>query len=78
VREQARLLDLITDAILVRDVADRITFWNQGASRLYGFTREEAEGRVSHDLLGTEFPQPLQEIEDEFAGDGDGLVSSDS
>jgi PAS domain S-box-containing protein len=69
-REQARLLDLTTDAILVRDVADRITFWNQGASLLYGFTREEAEGRVSHDLLRTEFPEPLQEIKDQFARDG--------
>ncbi len=33
---------------------------------------------MSHDLLGTEFLQPLQEIEDELASDGDGLVSSDT
>ena len=69
-RERARLLDLTRDAILVRDAADRITFWNQGASEMYGFTREEAEGRVSHDLLRTEFPEPLQKIKEQFAGEG--------
>ena len=54
----------------MRDAADRITFWNQGASEMYGFTREEAEGRVSHDLLRTEFPEPLQKIKEQFAGEG--------
>lgn len=69
-REQARLLDLTTDAILVRDAADRLTFWNRGASEMYGFAREEAEGRVSHDLLRTEFPVPLRMIKEQFARDG--------
>ena len=69
-REQARLLDLTTDAILVRDAADRIKFWNRGASEMYGFRREEAEGRVSHDLLRTEFPEPLHVIKETFARDG--------
>ena len=69
-RERARLLDLTTDAILVRNAADRITFWNQGASEMYGFTREEAEGRVSHDLLRTEFPEPLPLIKEQLAADG--------
>ena len=69
-RERARLLDLTTDAVLVRDTGDRITFWNQGATAMYGFTRDEAEGRVSHDLLHTEFPEPLRKIKEQFAGDG--------
>jgi PAS domain S-box-containing protein len=69
-RERARLLDLTTDAVLVRDTGDRITFWNQGASAMCGFTREEAEGQVSHDLLHTEFPEPLRKIKEQFAGDG--------
>jgi len=56
--EQGRLLNLSTDAILVRDSADRITYWNTGAAELYGYTREEALGRISHELLHTVFPEP--------------------
>jgi PAS domain S-box-containing protein len=69
-REHGRLLDLTTDAILVRNTADRIIFWNRGASEMYGFASEEAEGRVSHDLLRTEFPEPLQTIKEKFTRDG--------
>ena len=64
--EQGRLLDLSTDAILVRDEADRIKYWNKGATELYGYTREEAQGHVSHELLHTEFPEPLERITERF------------
>jgi PAS domain S-box-containing protein len=60
--EQARLLDLSTDAIIVRDVKDRVTYWNKGAARIYGYAREEALGKVTHDLLKTEHPEPLPKI----------------
>jgi PAS domain S-box-containing protein len=60
--ERARLLDLSNDAIFVRDEADRVTYWNRSASDLYGYTREEAVGRVSHELLRTEFPEALDSI----------------
>jgi PAS domain S-box-containing protein len=60
--ERALLLDLSNDAILVRDASDRITYWNQGASELYRYSREEAVGRVTHELLRTEFPEPLEHI----------------
>ncbi len=56
--EQARLLDLSNDAIIVRDGADRVKYWNRGAFQLYGYSREEAEGLVAHELLQTEFPEP--------------------
>ena len=68
--EKARLLDLSNDAILVRDASDRITFWNHGATDLYGFRRDEAVGRVSHDLLRTEFPEPLASIHGKLFRDG--------
>src|SRR5207249_6872018 len=48
--EQARLLDLSTDAIIVRDKNDRITYWNKGATKIYGYTRQEALGTVSQHL----------------------------
>jgi PAS domain S-box-containing protein len=53
---------LSNDAIFVRDRSDRITYWNKGASELYGYSREEALGRVTHELLHTEFPEPLERI----------------
>ena len=67
--ERARLLDLSNDAILVRDAADRVTYWNQSASELYGYSREDAVGRVSHELLRTEFPEPLERITEQLRQD---------
>jgi PAS domain S-box-containing protein len=61
-REQASLLDLTHDAIFVRGIDDIITYWNRGAEQLYGWTRAEALGQITHDLLHTRFPQPLDEI----------------
>lgn len=68
--EQARLLDLSNDAILVRDSGDRITYWNKGASEIYGYSKEEAIGRISHELLETIFPTPLDRILDELKLEG--------
>ena len=60
--EQTRLLDLSNDAILVRDGQDRITYWNDGACELYGYSREEALGKVTHTLLRTVHSQSLTDI----------------
>jgi len=60
-KEQADLLDLSHDSILVRDMDDTITLWNKGAERNYGWSRDEAVGKSSHILLGTEFPVSLEE-----------------
>src|SRR5882757_8628699 len=62
VRERARLLDLTHDTVFVRDMNDVITYWNLGAEELYGWRRDEAIGRVSHELMKTAFPIPLAEI----------------
>jgi PAS domain S-box-containing protein len=69
-KEKARLLDLSNDAILVRDTSDRITFWNKGATDMYGFGREEAIGHVSHELLCTEFSEPLESINEKLLRGG--------
>jgi two-component system, LuxR family, sensor kinase FixL len=60
--ERARLLDLTHDAILVRNADDVITFWNRGAEELYGWSRSEAIGKVTHHLLKTVFPEPFDAI----------------
>jgi two-component system, sensor histidine kinase and response regulator len=62
-RERADLLELTQDAIIVRDVAGKITYWNRGAEELYGFSRDQAVGRISFELLHTVFPRPLEEIQ---------------
>jgi PAS domain S-box-containing protein len=67
--ERGLLLDLSHDAIMVRDCADRVTYWNIGASELYGYSREEAMGRVTHELLQTEFPEPLPRITEKLHDD---------
>jgi two-component system, cell cycle sensor histidine kinase and response regulator CckA len=61
IRQQAALLDAATDAIIVRDADNRITYWNQGSERLFGWSRAEAQGRVLHELLHTS-PTELQAI----------------
>jgi len=69
-REQAGLLDLSHDSVFVRDMQDEITYWNRGAETLYGWSRDEAVGRVSHQLTQTIFPAPLDQINEELLRTG--------
>lgn len=70
-RKQAQLLDLVNDAIILRNLkGDTILYWNQGAERLYGWSAGEAAGSVIHDLLRTVFPRPLKDILAEFVREG--------
>ncbi len=57
------LLDLAPDAIFARDVDRRISYWNRGAQTTYGWSPVEALGATASDLLHTEYPIPLVEIE---------------
>ena len=44
-RQQARLIDQATDAIMVWELDTCVTFWNPAAERLYGFAAEEVLGQ---------------------------------
>ena len=61
--ERAGLLDLAQDAIIVRDMDNRILFWNCAAEVLYGWPSEEALGRNLGDLLKTEFSEPPDNLD---------------
>ncbi|MGA9507164.1 MAG: PAS domain S-box protein [Candidatus Sulfotelmatobacter sp.] len=63
-REQAKVLDLAQ--VMVRDLRGRIVLWSKGTEKLYGYSPEEAVGRVSHELLQTQFPEPLELIENKL------------
>jgi PAS domain S-box-containing protein len=62
-KEQAALLDIASDAILVRDLAGTIVYWSAGAQQMFGWPRDVALGAHSHRLLRTEFRQPVVDIE---------------
>ncbi len=51
IRAQAALLDVTTDAIMVRGSEQQILFWNRGAERLYGWTADEVMGKETDQLL---------------------------
>ncbi|MGA2094934.1 MAG: PAS domain S-box protein [Candidatus Acidiferrum sp.] len=69
-REIAELLDLTHDAIFVRNLENEIVHWNEAAEKLYGWKVEEVRGRKTHDVLGTVFPKPREEIEATLFKDG--------
>ena len=77
IREQAQLLDMAHDAIFSVNRQGVIEFWSEGAERMYGWTRQEACGRLSDDLLRTELPDPAAEIRRlvEVEGHWEGLLT---
>ena len=70
VSSQAHLLDMTNDTILMRDEQDRIIYWNRGAELLYGWSREQALGKISHELFKTKFPVSLEQIRATLKRDG--------
>src|SRR5262249_11577300 len=69
-KRRAALLDLSHDSIFVRNREGRISYWNDGATRCYGWSKEEAIGSVSNVLLQTQFQVPQEEILDIVARTG--------
>jgi PAS domain S-box-containing protein len=69
-REQSRLLDLANDAIFIRSLDGTVSYWNEGAERLYGWSKQEALARPLQAFLETEFPLPFEEIREALFRDG--------
>ena len=69
-RERADLLELATEAIIVRDMHGVLLFWNSGAEALYGWKREEVLGKSIHQVLKTRFPKGFSDVENALAQTG--------
>ena len=68
---QAQLLDLAHDAVIVREPAEsRLRFWNREAQAIYGYSPEEALGKVTHELLATVFPESREAVDEGLAREG--------
>jgi len=70
VQAQAALLDIAQDAMIVSDLEGRLTFWNAGAERLYGWPAHEVLGRQMFDLAGAETVLSLRELRTRVLADG--------
>jgi PAS domain S-box-containing protein len=68
--KQAELINLSPDAIIVRKLDGTITFWSEGAEKLYGFTKDEAIGQDINKLLNSELPQSPDEIQNRLEKEG--------
>jgi PAS domain S-box-containing protein len=84
---RARLLDQSMEPVFMWRLGGPIAYWNRAAEELYGYTRSEALGRKSHDLLRTRHPLAVEKFESiledqgywagelvHFAKDGRGIV----
>lgn len=68
-RDQASLINLASDAIMVRALDGTVRMWNLGAERLYGWTAEEAIGRRTMDIILLE-PDRYRAAEEELMRTG--------
>jgi two-component system, NtrC family, sensor kinase len=69
-RQRADLLDLASEAIMVRDLDGILQFWNSGAEEFYGWRREEVLGSNVHEILRTKLLGLGEEIEFAIADQG--------
>lgn len=70
IRLQAELINQAHDAILLRDPISRVLSWNRGAEQLYGWTAQEALGRISSTLLKTRFPLSFAALDAQLKEEG--------
>jgi PAS domain S-box-containing protein len=62
VAEQAALLDLARQAVVVRDVHDHMLYWSHGAELMYGWLSSQVLGRTKAEVLKSEFFEPVEQI----------------
>ncbi len=70
INSRALVAALQHSSVLVRRWDGVIEHWTEGCERLYGFTAAEAVGQTVQQLLYTEYPRPIDEIQQELLGNG--------
>ena len=55
---------------IVRTLDGEILLWGRGLQAIFGWPAKDTVGRIAHDLLATEFPVPLPEIQTELMDTG--------
>ncbi len=68
--QQTSLLDLSYDAIFAWELNGVIRYWNSAATKLYGWTREEALGQSSQALLQTIHPEGWAQVQAALLSEG--------
>ena len=63
---QAAFRALERTQAMVRGLDGTVIHWSAGMQRLYGYTADEAVGRRSHELLGTESSHPEEDVANEL------------
>lgn len=61
-RRRAEVLDVIFDAVIVKDWSERILDWNRGAERHYGWSRDEVLGKTCTEVLRTQYPISVEQV----------------
>jgi PAS domain S-box-containing protein len=69
-QSQSELIELAYVAMIVRDMESRILFWNERAVEVYGWSKADALGQVTHALLQTVFPESLAAVNSELERTG--------
>jgi PAS domain S-box-containing protein len=62
IEQQSQMLDQVSDAVRIIDLDGTITYWNQGATRLFGWTAAEAVGLNANDLICQFDAEKLAEV----------------
>jgi rsbT co-antagonist protein RsbR len=69
--EHVELLNVIHDAVLIRDPDGKILYWNRTAEQMYGWTSAEAIGSEACELLQTQYPVVPAVIEESLRETGE-------
>ena len=69
-RRHADLLEQAHDSLITWPLGGAINYWSRGAETLFGYAREEALGRSSHELLHTDHPSGMAQIDAMLERDG--------